>query len=297
MTPILPSSRYREGWPHFGTEVVPRGQAPIPSGSARLEVDCVAGQSSVTTAWALSPLKLLTPRSRGPSVWAYLSSFGGGLVAGDQTSLGIRLGAAAQAFVSTQASTKVYRSPSGRPCAFRLHATLAPGSTLAVVPDAIQCFARSVYEQRQEFHLAANASLVLVDWVCSGRVALGERWAFSKYQTRTDIFVNGEGVLLESLLLDPEHTDLSATMGRFNCFALVLVLGAPLKPYAEDILGSVAAAPVKRRAPLAFSASPIRDGVLLRIGGERMEDVGAEIQRRLAFLKLVLLDDPWSRKW
>jgi hypothetical protein len=48
---------------------------------------------------------------------------------------------------------------------------------------------------------------------------------------------------------------------------------------------------------LVISASPIRHGALLRIAGENMEAVGAEIQRRLAFLKLVLLDDPWSRKW
>src|SRR5258708_4675484 len=42
------------------------------AGSGFLEVRVVAGQSTVTSAWSRSPLKLLLPRPRGPSVWAYL---------------------------------------------------------------------------------------------------------------------------------------------------------------------------------------------------------------------------------
>src|SRR5258708_248027 len=96
--------------------------------AARLEVNVVAGQSAVTSAWASNPLKLLLPRSRGPSVWAYLSSFGGGFVAGDETSLDVRLGPEARCFVTTQALTKIYRNPRLRPCGHRLKATLDDGS-------------------------------------------------------------------------------------------------------------------------------------------------------------------------
>ena len=49
-------------------------------GQGRLEIGMVAGQSAVTSVWAASPLKILTPRPWGKAVWAYLSSFGGGLV-------------------------------------------------------------------------------------------------------------------------------------------------------------------------------------------------------------------------
>jgi hypothetical protein len=61
-------------------------------GCARLEVEMVFGESTATTAWASNPLNLLTPCSRGKSVWAVTSSFGGGLVAGDQTRLAARIG-------------------------------------------------------------------------------------------------------------------------------------------------------------------------------------------------------------
>src|SRR4051812_12410043 len=85
-------------------------------GSARLEVDLVFGESTVTSSFAISPLKLLTPCSRGKSVWTYASNFGGGLVAGDQTQLNVRIGSGARCFLGTQASTKVYRNPSQLPC-------------------------------------------------------------------------------------------------------------------------------------------------------------------------------------
>jgi hypothetical protein len=36
---------------------------------------------------------------------------------------------------------------------------------------------------------------------------------------------------------------------------------------------------------------------LLRVAGERVEEVGREIQRCLGFVPALLHDDPWLRKW
>jgi len=266
---------------------------------ARLEVNVISGQSAVTSARASNPLKLLLPRSRGPSVWAFLSSFGGGFVAGDQTSLDLRLGPESRCFLTTQAATKIYRNPRLRPCSHRLSASLEEGSLLVLAPEPIQAFADSTYSQHQEFHLHPAAGLVLVDWLCSGRAARGERWTFKCWQSRNEIFLGGERILLDSLLLDAAQGPLRSAhrMGRFNCLALVVVLGEALAPQAAQILADVAAQPVVPGAPVLFSASPLRHGVLLRIAGERVEEVGREIQRRLGFVPELLQDDPWSRKW
>jgi len=266
---------------------------------AHLEVNVVSGQSSVTSACASNPLKLLLPRSQGPCVWAYLSNFGGGFVAGDETSLDLRLGPWSRCFLTTQALTKIYRNPNLRPCSHRLNAVLNEGSLLVLAPEPIQAFADSAYVQRQEFHLESTASLVMVDWFCSGRAARGERWSFTRLQSRNEIFLGGERILLDSLLLDAAQRRLRSAhgMGRFNCLALVVVIGDSLASQAAKILADVAALPVVARAPLIVSASPLRHGVLLRVAGERLEDVDREIQRRLGFVPELLQDDPWSRKW
>src|ERR1051325_11366225 len=123
-------------------------------GRAHLEVEMVFGESTATSSCATSPLKLLTPCSRGKSVWAYASNFGGGLVAGDETRLDLRIGPGARCFMGSQASTKIYRNPARLPCSHTTRATLGEGSLLVFAPDAVQAFAGSSYRQRQEFHLA-----------------------------------------------------------------------------------------------------------------------------------------------
>ncbi len=194
--------------------------------TARLEVDLVAGCSAATSVCSTNPLKLLVPRPRGASVWAYLGSFGGGFVAGDETTLHVRLGAGARCFLSTQASTKIYRNPRQRPCGHTLRAELAAESLLVLAPDPIQSFAGSTYTQRQEFHLQSGAGLVLLDWFCSGRAACSERWQFTRLQSRNEIYVDGERLLVESMLLDQADGPLAGPhrMGRFNCVVAVIVI-------------------------------------------------------------------------
>jgi urease accessory protein len=271
----------------------------LKSGHAKLEVELVFGESTATTAYAASPLKLLTPCARGKSVWAYISSFGGGLVAGDQTCLNVRLGTGARCFIGTQASTKVYRNPASLPCGHVTHATLDAGSILIFAPDPVQAFADSSYAQQQEFHLETDAGLVLVDWFTSGRAARGERWAFNSFQSRNEVFVSDQRVFRDSLLLDASETALTGahSMGRFNCLATLLLIGSPLSLIAEELVKTVQAMPIGKHMSLVCSASPVRSGVVLRIAGEDVETVGKELHRHLGFLRDILGDDPWQRKW
>ncbi|MBI2946772.1 MAG: urease accessory protein UreD [Verrucomicrobia bacterium] len=352
-----------------------------PGGHATLEVQQVAGESAVTSVVASSPLKLLTPRARGQSVWAFTSSFGGGLVAGDQTRLDLRLGAGARCFVGTQASTKIYRNPSCRPCGHVTQAALEAGSLLVLAPDPVQPFAHSIYAQQQEFHLGPGAGLVLVDWFCSGRAARGERWAFNRFQSRNEVWSavptakgdfasslldeaaaqtpsppsdGGEGrgeeahcssgfqseiaplasslptrpsrgerdngamavahgtrlgerasdrpearIFLDSLHLDSADGSLGSShrTGRFNCCALLLVLGPPVRQIAVQLLETVSQRPVTRGDTVVCSASPVCDGALLRVAAETVERAGREIHRHLEPVIGLLGDDPFARKW
>jgi urease accessory protein len=269
------------------------------AGRASLEVQLVSGESTVTSSYATNPLKLLAPRARGQSVWAYTSNFGGGLVAGDQTSLNLRIGAGTRCFLGTQASTKIYRNPAALPSGHETHIQLDAGSLLVFTPDPVQAFAGSSYTQRQELHLAPDASLVLLDWLTSGRAARGERWEFSRFRSRNDVFVDARRVFLDSVLLSPEDGELSSThrLGRFNCLAMLLLIGPQLQSVSTSLLESLKGDPVIRRPELVFSASPVADGAVLRIAGTRVEAVGRMIHCTLQPATNLLGDDPWARKW
>jgi urease accessory protein len=269
------------------------------NGQAQLEVQRVFGESTVVSASATSPLKLLAPCSRGRSVWAYASNFGGGLVAGDQTRLDLCIGPEARCFLGTQASTKIYRNPAQLPCSHTTQAALDSGSLLVFAPDAVQAFAGSTYRQHQEFHLASDAGLVLVDWFTSGRAARGERWAFNHFQSRNDVLIDSERVFVDSILLEPEDGgfDSPHRVGRFNCFAMLLLIGTPLREAANDLLCEISGRVVGRRESLVCSASSVQEGAVLRLAGEDVESVSREIKRHLDFLADMLGDNPWTRKW
>ncbi len=275
-----------------------RSERPL-RGSAELRVGTVAGRSAVLRSQARNPLRLLTPRTQGNSVWAYTSSFGGGMVAGDETSLHVQVDSGASCFLSTQASTKIYRNPAALPCAHTVRAQIGEGASLVLAPDPVQCFAASRYDQRQRFDLAADSSLVLVDWMSAGRTARGERWAFSRYSSRNEIWRADAPVLIDAMLLDSTHGALDATYrgGRFNCLATVVMLGPPLEAHARDTLDWCQEQPVTPGAGLVLAASPLREGALLRVAGISVEEVARAIYQRLRFVRELLNDDPWERKW
>lgn len=268
-------------------------------GHGWLEVHCVRDRSTIVSLQATSPLKLLAPRSRGASTWTFASSFGGGLVAGDRTSLDLRIGCQARCFFGTQASTKVYRNPTGKPCGHHTDALVEDDALLVMAPDPVQAFAGSSYFQRQRFSLSGSASLILVDWFTAGRSASGERWAFRRVESRNEILIDGRTVMLDALALEVADDGLvpGQQMGRFNCVASVFVVGPALRTLGERILNDVNARPVTRRASLVASASPVAGGVVLRVAGEVTETVGLELRQQLAPVTGLLGDDPWARKW
>jgi urease accessory protein len=221
------------------------------------------------------------------------------MVAGDCTRLEVTVDAGARCFLSTQASTKVYRNPAQLPCSHEIVARVGAEALLIVAPDPVQCFAESRYEQRQRFQLSSSANLVLVDWMSGGRTACGERWSFQRYFSRNIIEREDRKLLVDALLLDAADGALESKFrgGRFNCFATVAILGPRLQAFAREILDWSSEQPVTPRADFVFAASPLREGVLFRCAGVAVEQVGRAIHERLGFVRQLLEDDPWARKW
>jgi urease accessory protein len=221
------------------------------------------------------------------------------MVAGDRTHLEVAVDAGARCFLSTQASTKIYRNPNQLPCSHALSANVGDDALLILAPDPVQCFAESSYEQRQRFTLAATANLLLVDWMSAGRTARGERWNFRRYLTRNEIEREGKKLLIDALLLDSQDGALDSKFrgGRFNCLATVALLGPRLASDAKEIFEWCSAQPITAKANLVFAASPLHEGVLLRLAGTSVEAVGRAIHERLGFVRELLKDDPWERKW
>ena len=268
-------------------------------GSGLIELSHVAGRTTVTRMRATAPLKLLAPRHHARCASVFTSTFGGGLVAGDHVDLHFRARAGTTCWLGTQASTKVYKSRAGVGASQSLHAVVEPGATLFSFPDPVTCFAGARYEQRQRFDVEPGGGLVALDWYTSGRKAHGERWAFDRYAARTDVFVAGDHVLADAVLLDSAQGphDSKFHTGGFDCFATLAIVGQPVACLAEQVLAAVNAEPLAKSMSPLSGVSPLRGGIILRLAGEGPEAVARYLRRHLYGVEELLGDDPWARKW
>ncbi|KAJ2775076.1 hypothetical protein IWQ56_000291 [Coemansia nantahalensis] len=216
-------------------------------GTGRLDCRVVAGRV-VTTAASAYPLKIMTPRAAqaGPSaggpalhpVAAYLLTYGGGLVHGDTVTVHVCVEPQVALVLLTQGSTKVYRTrgqPAPEEAAGQSVQTLeigvAAGALVCVLPDPVTCFEDARYSQRQRVRLAAGASLVLLDWMTSGRMSRGERWCFARYFSVNAVCAEGGRLAIrDALLLDDPRALRDADV---DALAYLLALGPAAAAIAD----------------------------------------------------------------
>ena len=274
-------------------ELSPRTPA---AGTARLRFSRVGSQTILEQSYATSPVKLLETRGIGGACWVYSATLGGGFVGGDAIRMTVDVAADARGLLATQASTKVYRSL--RPASQQISASIGDGALLAVVPDPIVCFAGAHFSQAQRYELSPTASLVLVDWMTSGRHGVGERWAFHHYANRIDIRRAGQRILYDSVLLSRDDGPIAARLDRFDVCLTAVFTGPLVSAAAAALVHATSAIAVERHSNFVVAAWPLADGgALVRMFGASVEQIGAALRERLTFLCDLLGDDPWKRKW
>ena len=273
----------------------PRPEVGLRAGAGRIVTARVDGASAIVACAAASPLQLLSPSPRGRCAWIIQASHGGGLVAGDDVSLDVEVGRGSTALLSTQAGTKVYRS-GGAVASQRLSARIAEGGVLAVLPQPVSCFAGARYRQEQRLALAPGASLLWLDALVAGRVARSERWAFDAYRARVEVAIGGRTVLADALRLVPgEGPPVLERLEGVELLATAVALGPAVAPHARALRERLAAAPADRDAPVLAAASPLADGVLLRVASRSIAAGLAFLRERLAFVEAVAGADPFAR--
>ncbi|MDQ3369728.1 MAG: urease accessory protein UreD [Myxococcota bacterium] len=239
------------------------------------------------------PLRLLCPRKAGRAGWIVTSSLGGGLVDGDAVALEVDVHAGATCVITTQASTKVYRGTARQ----RLDVRVRGDALALVVPDPVVPFRGAHYVQTTAVALDGGASLVLSDVVTAGRVAFGECWSAAYLATTLDVGIAETRVLLDRLVLDPAHGPVAARMGRFEAIATAVLVGPRVAEVAQAQLARIARMPIERGAAVVIAGSPLRDGAVFRIAGERVEAVVHATRALLRDACAQAGEDPWSRRW
>lgn len=228
----------------------------------------------------------MCPRRAGKAAWVVTSSLGGGLVDGDQVALEVEVHPGATCLITTQASSKVYRGASAQRLTVRAHGDAA----VLVVPDPVVPYRAASFTQRTTIELAAGASLALCDTLTAGRVAFGERWSATRLDVALELAIGGTRRLVDRIVLTG---DVAARMRRFEALATVVMVGPRVAELAQrELAGSR-----PDRAGVVVAGSPLADGALFRIAGERVEQVTDTVRELLRATCARLGEDPWARKW
>lgn len=312
-------------------------------GCGFLKCEEVRGYTVFTRQCARYPLKFVTPkpdrsfiqqrqteeRADGESrqklkpsaaaSWVYIVTFGGGLVAGDVIDVKMDVGKNCNVVVSTQASTKVFKVKEGTTAPAPtlsagaqqlLSASIDKEALLVVAPDPVTCFKDAIYKQKQTFRLAnESSSLVLLDWYTSGRVANGERWAFTSYESINEVYFGDmEAPLVRDAtkLTEGDFVSISEKMGDYNAVASLIVLGPRVQLLSAHLLSiRTPPYPTSTRAPKdcvwSVSSVPLpgcndNQAVVLRATARSVNDLRDFIHPLLLLLTDVLQGDPWKGK-
>lgn len=130
-------------------------------------------------------------------------------MAGDTVDLHIQLDPYTSLVMLSQGSTKIFKTPNPDTLSKQhITADIHSGAALCYIPDPVQPFKNSAFVQNQIYRIhAIDANLCVCDWVCCGRVALGEEWDFWKYGSKNEIWEIRDDKRPRLLLRDNQMLD------------------------------------------------------------------------------------------
>ncbi len=187
--------------------------------------------------------------------------------------------------------------------------TVSATGGLFLLPDPVTCFRAAAYNQIQTFHLVGTSSAAILDWITSGRRSLGEEWAFSRYYSVNEIFLDGKRIARDVMLLEDNEIDvhplpsrcLAEKLAPYSCYAMLFLLGPMLQSTIQHLAAQYERISVmKSRRPddLIWSLSPIAGqgcSVVVRIAGKETESVKRWIREALSPAEDVLGADAFKQ--
>ncbi|MFB9758010.1 urease accessory protein UreD [Ectobacillus funiculus] len=182
------------------------------TGSLCLEAVQKDGQTIISDCWFEGAFKVTRPvylESSHPTI--YCIHVGGGYVNGDSYETSISLKEDARLTVTTQASTKVYRTPD-KPVRQYTSILLKQGSILEFLPDPLIAYEKSRFVQETTVHMERGATFLYSDIITPGWSKTGEHFQYDWVRSKLKIYEDEKLQVYDHLFLQPKGHDMSSFM-------------------------------------------------------------------------------------
>jgi urease accessory protein len=213
-------------------------------------------------------LKLTRPvyhETNSPSV--YLIHIGGGYVDGDTYCTRINVEEGAEIAVTTQASTKVYKTPKA-PVVQKMAMTVNEGAVLEYMPDPLIVYEGARFMQETTVHLKDDSCFLYSDMITPGWAPDGSLFRYDWIRSKLKVYRSGKLVVFDHLLLEPDD-DIAGIMqmeGYTHVGTFFIFHQQAGKPFLEGLYKSLEEFHFEAR--FGLSALP-ESGLILRILAHR----------------------------
>jgi urease accessory protein len=264
----------------------------------KLAGDQASGRTVVREQYSQVPLFAQKPmyleESLQSMAYMYIISPSGGILQGDEYRIDISLAGNAQAHLTTQGATRIYKMDEGF-AVQQVDITVDGGCYLEYMPDQVIPYAGSRFYQKTDLRVHENATVVYSEIISPGRAASGELFQYDVCYLRirgSDL--QGNLKFADTAVLEPKAGDARALgLLEQDVVATVYVM-APLKLVPDlNKLANTALADMKIRG--GASILPYNCGIAIRMLGDYAGDLQKAAGKIAEITRKLVLDAPFTK--
>ncbi|HSI85676.1 MAG TPA: urease accessory protein UreD [Candidatus Methylacidiphilales bacterium] len=173
-----------------------------------------------------APLHLSKPHEDEGALVVNMVTPTAGVFDDDEIDIRVDVEERARLVLTAPSSSRVYRSRDGNHATVLQTFRVASGGSMEFYPEPFIPHAGARYHQKNNLHVASDASLLFFEWLSPGRVASGESFQYEQLRWDTNIWQNERLLVRECYTLSPRDSSLSSMRMTYEnahylaCFAL-----------------------------------------------------------------------------
>lgn len=171
-----------------------------------LEVGISGGASRVIGCRSIAPIRIINPRVKSSSCHVLIANYGGGMVDGDNVCLQVTCQPCARLNVGSVGNLQVYKSAT-KGCSQIIKGRLERETLCIFNSDPVVLHSGSRFEQKHEWDVHPEGSLLLAEWVIAGRLETGEVFAFDEYISDITVVSGDRPLIAERFQFRPDQLD------------------------------------------------------------------------------------------
>ena len=275
-------------------EMLPAG-SPGKVGLLELGFARTAHGTELVEHYQKSPLQIMRPLYYDPlrpdMPYTYLMSTGAGIHQGDRLRTDLTFGPGTSAYLTTTAYGRALRMPDDYAVA-QVNLDVQEDAYVEHLPDPVIAFAGARLYQRTRATVHPTATLVTGETFVSGRLARGERHAYTVVASDVEIErPGGDPVAVDRVRLVPDErgTGGLAVLDDHDVLAMLYVVTPRVAPgELTDLLQEALTPSVDDGLLLGVSALPEGTGAWVRVVGDDTRTVARAMTRAWQSLRLRL---------